>query len=179
MASGNTLGAIYWSDSKVEAPMMRGASPVFKCDSCGSFFLTANQPERYSNKEFGELGVFGFDELKAAREQFEKEGTAIDRRFRILQVYGYNDKFFRNRCGEKLTPSAEDVAYFRMVVDEILQQPAGCDPILVAELNRETGRFEECIAQLDRYKDGPHADIAQLIRAAALRGEHRVFDLEG
>lgn len=38
LASGNTFGARWWSDGKLEAPMLPVFSPVGRCTSCGGFF---------------------------------------------------------------------------------------------------------------------------------------------
>ena len=36
LVSGNTFGAVYWSDNKRIAPMLPTVSPVQKCSNCGS-----------------------------------------------------------------------------------------------------------------------------------------------
>ena len=41
--SGNTMGAIYWSDTRIMAPMLdTEATPFIQCPSCHKFFDMRN-----------------------------------------------------------------------------------------------------------------------------------------
>ena len=39
LMSGNTIGARYWSDLRMRAPMLPEVSPVQKCHHCGKYYL--------------------------------------------------------------------------------------------------------------------------------------------
>lgn len=151
--------------------MLPRISSIFKCEQCGCFFTMEGQPKRHSrSSDWGDMGVFGYDELLEAKRQFEEEGRMLPGSFPFLLLHGYNDKFFRWNSDESVVPTDGDKACFRALVEEFLQYEEDLDRLFVAELYRETGRFEECLKRLDDCTDPDVQEYVVKIRAAAADG---------
>lgn len=178
IASGNTFGATSWSDGKCFAPFLPNVSPIFKCESCGHYYRIDNQPVRSSDSlEFGGRGVFDFDDLKAAREQFENENMSLPDGFGVMLVQAYNDKYYRSESAQRTTPTMEDKMYFLSVVDELLLEVEKLDPFFVAELYRETEQYDKCLEQLSKYNDEDRKEVKDQIAQKARLKRSEVFEV--
>ena len=73
LMSGNTFGARYWSDLKMQAPMLPQISPVQKCPHCGKYYLHYKQKSEDGERPSFELGELSYPEWKEAYSQLQKE----------------------------------------------------------------------------------------------------------
>ena len=204
IASGNTFGAWLWSDSKQIAPMLPQVSPIQKCPTCGHYYYLKNastkEGDTYSDEEgwlsfdeaieaFGELM---FDDRRYIEEWnawFDTDDEGVDSEelkawlhdnkqkdlelLTIVIAWAFNDMI---RNGEE--PSQEQYEVFKTMVSDNLKQPILLNnKLLRAELYREVGQFDECLATLEDFstEDDFFENIKQLITDRAKKQDNKVF----
>lgn len=186
IASGNTFGATYWSDTKHDYPMLECPSSVQRCPHCGHYYFydDANpvdcDPDALSKKRsltdwdvewpgdagnatisevkdpkrkwdrWNEASANGFGELSfpemdaAFGELFSSADVKRQRTLLFMWLYSFNDTFGGRQDGPAQECPQGVMERRRFVVDEICQRFEG-KSLLVAELHREMGEFDECI----------------------------------
>lgn len=156
LVSGNTFGAVYWSDNKRIAPMLPIVSPVQKCPNCGRYYLKHKQ-EKEEGKNFSFYkGELSYPEWKEAFSQFAKQyvqkdtnrhvqidsNDMVNIRFWLIQAY--NDYYYRNKVVE---PSKEEYNFFCSVVNDFIDTfdwSSISAPLLKAEFYREANEMLKC-----------------------------------
>lgn len=180
LLSGNTFGAEQWSDAKQIAPMLPRVSPVQKCPECGHYYLMSRLSE--SDQSVGdsysfETGWLSFDEAIEANKNIESPSTDELSTLAIITVWAYNDIV---RHGEE--PTEEQSKVFTSYVSGILanQDLFADNKILLGELNREIGNFEECISILSDYEpDNDYVgSIVKYIIEKAKVQDNKVFKIQ-
>ena len=204
IVSGNTYGAWLWSDSKQIAPMLPHVSPIQKCPTCGHYYFLKNvnikEGDTYSYEE-GWLSfddaIEAFNELMTDDRRHIEEWNAMIRidkvdedseafktwlqnnkqkdleLLTIIIVWAFNDMI---RNGEE--PSQEQYEVFKTTVSSNLKQPIlSNNELLKAELYREIGEFDECLAILGKFnpEDEFLADIRKRIIDKAQKQDDKVF----
>ena len=149
LLSGNTIGAVQWSDTKYEAPKLPKASPVQKCPKCGMFYFYNADESRDGDTPSFEKGWLDFDDaVKAYRILWNDSNPGNNSTLLFVVVWAYNDII---RGGGE--PLCEQTQTFTEIIAEVLkQEKLDLDIILKAELFREIGYFEDCINLLSEYK---------------------------
>lgn len=178
LISGNTFGAIYWSDNKRVAPMLPQVSYVQKCPKCRKYYIKARQESRYAADGFClELGTLTYPEMKEAFAQLNDEGfNDVDEEcnVRVLLLHTYNDYFFRGESDKQ--PSKKDKEFIVKNIHWLIENWAQ-DEILKAELYREAGDMDEAIEILDNVNvtEGFLVKIKNEIVRLAKAGDSSVF----
>lgn len=120
-------------------------------------------------------GELNFQEAKEALEQLY-ETSSKERRFtlRMYVLYAFNDMYGRN--GLQCLEETEDYQYFVENCREIIKMEQ-TDTTLRAELYREIGDFNQCLAYLDTLEPGTEVEnmVRNMIRQRALEGDSMVF----
>ena len=222
IASGNTFGAIQWSDTKNDYPMLRFPSTVQRCPHCGGYYFYDDSnpvecdPEALSEKQSildwnsywpGDAGNATICEKKDRRRQWErwKEANAngfgdlsfeeMDAAFSLLYpefeskrqqtllfmwLFSYNDTYGGRQEGPAPECPQGILERHRFVADELLRRFEGAS-LLLAELHREMGEFEECIRIAGESSleaaPGLAKIVSQQIIEHAKAGETDVFPL--
>ena len=185
-ASGNTYGAVFWSDMKREAPMLTPLSSIQKCPSCGRFFALKEAkdktfPPRDHNTTW-DTGKLTFRQAIAAVAQFASDSktdpeTILNARIILLQAY--NDRFRQKKHIGILTwlRAKADLKVFQDNAKAILQMD-NAPPYLKAELLRELGRFDECLSMLETIpeSDGWFKAVFH-VRVAAKAGNPSLLNI--
>lgn len=173
LLSGNTCGAVYWSDKKTEAPMCPEVSKVQKCPVCNYYYLITDQEEVLNkNNETIECGRLTYPEMKEAFFQFMYEGFQSkhdEYEVRMLLHHAYND--YHNRGKDKRIPRIEDKALFydngMWLINNVL-----IDDLTKAEFYREIGEFNKSSELIKRIRS-----IAELIEVRIKKKDSVVFRL--
>lgn len=101
LGSGNTFGAVRWSDGRVFAPMLPKASSVQKCPKCGKFYLYYKQKCEEGENTSSELGELSYREWNDAYFQFVEENAQLDKSdweiVRMGLIRAYNDSITGRR----------------------------------------------------------------------------------
>ena len=120
-------------------------------------------------------GELNFQEAREALEQLY-ESSNEDRRFtlRVYVLYAFNDMY--GRRGLKYLEDSDEYQYFVENCREMIKMKQ-TDATLKAELYREIGEFDKCLAYLDTLEPGNDVenDVREMIRQRALDGDRMVF----
>lgn len=120
-------------------------------------------------------GELNFQEAKEALEQLY-EASDEERRLtlRMYVLYAFNDMYGRKGLLYEL--DSEDYKYFVENCREIIKMEQ-TDRTLRAELYREIGDFDQCLAYLDTLEPGTEVEnkVRDMIRQRALEGDRMVF----
>lgn len=147
IVSGNTIGAVYWSDNKRIAPMLPQASPVQKCPRCKKFYFKRKNEHGVGKNSSSERGELTYAEWKKAYNQFVSEKISgkdkVDLCFWL--IHSYNDHYYRNSKSQE--PTKAEYAFFVKIVLSFIKSFDWIQvnhPLLKAELYREAGKMQEC-----------------------------------
>ena len=175
MISGNTFGAIFWSDNKRIAPMLPMVSPVQKCPSCGKYYFENKNRCGKGDSHSFELGELTFPEWKEAYAQFQAEGVDDKtlNNVRYWLIHSYNDYYYRSNKASN--PSEEDFEFFSKIVVELIDSfnwNSAADLLMKAELYREANMMQECRQVLDSIPiDQLNEDLKDIFDGIKLRME--------
>lgn len=166
LISGNTFGAVQWSDMYMDAPMLPRVSPVQKCHGCGRYFMLSKANKSYADDGdySAETGRLTFAEMKEALSELEKDSLEKDEEFilRMEFLHRYNDAFryydeetddgVPNKYSWKHSDADKCLHHHNLMALIALMDETNNDKLpLIAELYREAGEFEKCIRLMKDY----------------------------
>lgn len=169
LASGNTLGASYWSDNKQIAPMLPSVSPVQKCPHCNKYYVKGKQYSEKGDDYSFQLGTLSYPEWKEAYNQFvgqyeQSSRGATDNKplnkhtiitdqdmvnIRFFMIQAYNDYFHREMVAE---PSHDEYLFICQIIKDFINTFDWSSIktfLLKAEFYREANEMEKCAETLD------------------------------
>lgn len=199
LMSGNTFGALQWSDTYQYAPMLPRLSSVQKCPSCQEYFMLPDEEPRYvtdKDDSFScfETGRLSYSEIKEAMAALENSGLSKDqeRSLRFEFLHRFNDAFrefdkdSRDFTGDIPQDKERSEADWDLHRDNLkklivlLQEEWSVDALVLAELYREAGMFDESLALLEQYSPSEpfFEKLAKEIEVKSLDNDDKVFRLE-
>jgi LysM domain. len=153
IGSGNTIGAKWWTDGKVDAPMLRMGPALVKCPHCQTLFWIADA------KKLAELS---WSDDEATRAKWDKatdylypvekdyltaaQVAGVSREHELLdrkQAWWLANDESRGRAGRSIIWSSarqENLQKLSALLDEKIEH----EVILKAEIARELGQFGVC-----------------------------------
>lgn len=169
IVSGNSFGARFWTDGKMDAPMLPDESRLIKCAYC-SALIWINELEEVEEVmpwDKCEISISAkpfviptfrnyLSVLKAAEHNQEDE-----KYIRIRAWWAGNDK--RRTAATKRDLSKGEQQNLQSLL-ELLDSTDEQDRLMKAEIKRELGQFEEAKASLEGEFSDELADIVSLIR---------------
>jgi len=193
LESGNTFGATFWTDGRMDAPMMPQYPDFTQCPECGWFFwahkaeelgpyiprkkLTNDDPPKVlDDPHYPDVREPTFKQYLKALETKLGHWPNVEKELRLKAWRKYNDKFrSKPKKGEEpkaidWTPEARENANNVLM---LLNERNIDDSISKAELLRELGRFGLALQMLDiinEYgldQDGSYQTSLQRIRELA------------
>lgn len=187
IASGNTFGARFWTDGKMEADMLPEVDWLVTCPNClGAVWLDASaevgrlelpyqeSTGDYKNADQLEYGITPSAEgyliaLQDATMPIEKQ-TYI--RIRLWQLWNDTRRYgLRNLQFKKY--EIENLEQLLKLIDESDESAF----VAKAEINRELGRFDEAIRLLDWPANESDVNLIQHIRQLAYLKDSYVQEL--
>ena len=183
IGSGNTIGSEFWSDGKLEAPMLPLGPDLVKCPHCQKVFWIADA------KELAEVSWVD-DPAKQAKWAKAKEllrpmeseyltaaqAAGVSREHELLArklAWWLANDANRRRANRSFAWSGARLENLQKL-SALLDGKIACQVILKAEIARELGRFEECSNLLARPfegEDSGFADYAAFVRRLAADGK--------
>lgn len=177
--SGNNIGMTIWSDQKVDLPSLPSISPVLRCPVCKKYHFyhrsqIVGECRTHYNDDFGYLS---YESLKEALVELDPKGKK-EKELRMMLLWAYNDKYGQMHNVKILPAELESerkffrenaIALFRLRPDDYL---------LHAELFRELGEFDNCLAVLDKIVDNKQSRDYARIRERARSKDSNVFIVE-
>jgi hypothetical protein len=183
IASGNTFGAIYWTDGKEEAPMLPDYPQLVKCPHCSNMLWIDEAKELTRTEHFS--SPQGRKEAKTYKKptlnnyhhflntvKVEKEKELY---LRMQAWWASNDKY-RHNPSENVSLSVEETRNLELLFS-MLQTADSSERIIKAEIARELGRYEECQILLDQKFEPDLELVVETIRKLAQKGLHQVAEL--
>jgi hypothetical protein len=190
LLSGNSFGALVWTDGKQEAPMMYRPPPFVKCSHCAGYYWLADA------QEVGRTGPMWYDDQPAdpgwadaptvdeptEEEYYEvlRSGLTIDpeqvKGLRTMAWWRRNDAFRLNWAGNNAAMSGacrENLETLAGLMDETDQE----GQLMKAEILRELGEFDAATLVLDRVVSPDFGWVVSQIRQLCDAGEVRVKPL--
>jgi hypothetical protein len=154
LLSGNTFGAKLYSDGKQMAPMLPEYPTIVKCQNCESFFWLKDENEIKSKKENADKAKFLTSEeyLEAIDSKYYKNEDEL-KFFRIRLWWSYNDNAREN---EDIHLSEIDQNIYEnncVELIKILDQEEINEKIMVAELYKNLGDFDDCKKTLETFDE--------------------------
>ena len=148
MASGNTFGAKFWPDGKMDAPMMPSYPAYAGCPHCSGSFWVEDTKEvgsfSWGEKliEFQDAKSYKYPTESIILAGLKEDGLSKDKevylRTKLMQLY--NDV---NRDQKVQRPATEGQTNNWNRLLEILGSEPTQEMILKVEILREMGNFEE------------------------------------
>jgi hypothetical protein len=179
LASGNTFGARWWTDGKIEAPMLPIEPEIAHCQGCDGYYwldkarkvgeydvwyrTPADAPDEW--KRAPDIEDLSEQELMSALNSPAAADLRRERKLRILLWWTGNNRF-REQNEDEL-PSQQE---YRANMERLyaILKPRGSETRLMrAELARELGLFEACLALLTTPLPEQLQETADLIRRLA------------
>jgi hypothetical protein len=183
--SGNTFGAVRWSDTKIEAPMMPTSPKLIKCQSCARF-VWVDELMKAGEYELDEIVPIDWQNAAPLRnlslnqllEFLEKnqEMTLYKENYvRIRIHWGYNDPI---RLGDlNSIPEAKNHDWHRNINElfKILDWNKHQDRLLAAELMRNLKEWDMAIEVLNSIKEPSMSFYKSKIQERCLNRDNLVF----
>jgi len=192
LQSGNTFGATFWSDGKMEAPMLPQPPALTRCYACRNFYWVAqaNQvgelhPNITKGKQYPNIDQAWVDapevEEPSETEYWEALQSDVadeqnEERLRFLAWRRSNNAF--RELSPDAAPSRSEAAIQNMqkLVEMINDENPG-SRLMKAEILRELGRFDECINVLDTIDEEKLNSARDQILELAQAGSNQVARL--
>jgi len=185
LASGNTFGARFWTDGKMEAPMLPSYPPLVRCPHCGVLLWLPSAEEIGTESPFApfESETPSIEDPLNPTEQDLLEalgtpptGACYKELFiRVEAWHAANDARRRDvHAGVSFSPEAEAnmTDLFRLLDPTDPEQR-----IMQSELVRELGLFDETERLLDFPFEEDHIPTVRLIRDLALQRDRSVAEV--
>jgi hypothetical protein len=189
LLSGNTFGSKLYSDSKRIAPMLPDEPTICKCPSCGTFSWMENLLEREAKREsFLEeveptenSSTANFLTIEECVEALTIPTIVSDKnteiQLRMLLMLTFNDRI---RNGEKLFQKETDqTIWLKNLYDlkDLLDLTIDFNCIIVADIFRYLGKFEEAQELLAPFKNSELNWVTNQIEAQCIEKNTSVFEL--
>ena len=179
--SGNTFGAVLWSDGKQVAPMMpRPPSYVF-CMKCNEMFWlkdarkiaeidSSGKDEKYKDTSYLVFPTF-LEEIRAIE-------LISDKKFvRTMALYSFND-YYRDRKESEVTPEMQKLHEENLYELEPLFDVTKPEELIAkAEVNRLLGRFDVARLIIESITDPKFEWIRAKFLAEINKENKQVFRL--
>ena len=179
LRSGNTIGARYYTDGKMIAPMQEEFPQITKCEKCETYFWLNNPVEELddiSNK-YPEAVYSRFLTPHEYQESIELKSytTLAEESFLRMKLwYTFNDRI------RDMSPDSTDLIFTNTLftnptdssiyednclsLKNLLDKNDENKRISIAELNRNLGQFVEAIALLDSILDPKYKFAVSFIK---------------
>lgn len=157
--SGNTFGARFWTDGKMDAPMEPDEPWLVKCQHCGALLWIDEQKQigKVQPWELGGRDEANFKEARpyvtpSAQDYFAilTKGVADGRKVRYLRVRAWWAGNDERRARADATPLSPDEVANLCALAALLDEADEEDRIMKAEVMREMGKYEEAMALLSK-----------------------------
>ncbi len=185
LGSGNTFGAVQWSDGFLDARMLPEFPRLGRCPHCATLFWVP-EATLLGECEPYDIPSSRWPEAREVEGPTAKEflmaiplcgGDAQKELFvRLRSWWRSNDRF--RKGGADAPPFSEDE---RANLDALAAALGDADPqriIMRAEIARELGRFDQCLKLLEGDFDEQLHYIVRTIRERALDLDARVVKLK-
>ena len=188
LLSGNTIGARYWTDGKMEAPMFPDNPALVRCAHCRAqlWLPEAPQHEFETPPKMFETVQNTLDPIAPTESDYLDAvagGLAPDKEretyCRVHAWHSFNDARRNEKNAPDLAELPDQTAANMKALFAMLDRNAPAERMLRAELARELGRFPEALQLINFDFGEDYAATAAQIRALAGQGKAGVAEVKG
>lgn len=181
IGSGNTFGAKWWTDGKMEAPMLPFTPALVKCPHCTKalWLEDAKVLGQFYSFETTNAWPRARDVIKPNEQDYlaaaKAPGLAREREVYARKQAWWlaNDPQRKQGSASRTWSDAQAENLDRLFV--LLRESDECELQLKAEIARERSQFEQCLKLLGRqFSDTNLVESAALLRRLAVEKNSRV-----
>lgn len=190
LLSGNTIGAIRYSDSKMIAPMMPELPDITKCKKCNTIFWLEEECEvgtcnawDESDSLYANVSYGNFLSIEEYFKALELDGIIRNKvdEFYIRQRiwWRYNDRV--RMKGKKMFVNDDDRIRWELNLKrflELLDKKDINHLIMSAEIYRNFGAFEKCLSIIQSIAEPDFEDIKDAFTKACNTRNTQVFQFK-
>ncbi|MFA7062210.1 MAG: hypothetical protein WC156_15505 [Pedobacter sp.] len=164
LASGNTFGAIYWTDGKMDAEMLPEYSAIVKCPDCRNLFWIEDAivigeydwfrgedfeaPEEWKNAK-SLIDPQIDDYISAIEAKTFSDDSNREKYMRIRLWWLINDFVrYEDKQPDLFKKHRELFLNNLMHLDKLLGDNHDYEKLMKAEISRELGHFDLCVDRL-------------------------------
>jgi len=182
MVSGNTFGAIFWSDGFFLAPMMPDIPRFTKCRNCGTIFnLHTCESKESEDSSTDHLPMVESPDTGTLTEAIDLKvfGNSSDDE-KYLRVRLWWSKNQRNFDDSMVKLQIADPVYLlnAQELKRLLNTDHPEERLMLAELHRNLGEFDTCLELLSGITDARYTKRLGLLRKACSAKKSAVLRLD-
>jgi len=179
VGSFNTFGATFYTDGFIEGPMYDDQGRLFRCPQCRAIgwndeFICeepGDDEDELAAVFDGEVGPIPMREYPELLAEAPWRGPDEEKYVRIAAFWAAN---MPRRAPDSQPAPFNDDEHRNLLALLDLLGDSSQDRLMRAEILREMGRFEECLAVLVGFDDTELETVARLIRELAMGRERGV-----
>lgn len=183
--SGNTFGARYWTDGKMEAPMLPDLPQFVKCPHCGTNLWIEEQEKiaevlPYSvQEEFPESRPYKIPDLEDYFQVIKNPKlTCAKKQYIRIQIWWTGNDLRRENGNRKVPEMSrqeiDNLQHLFLLLDHSNEQHR----LMKAEIYRELGQFEEALELLDLPFGKDLQSTASFIKMLAQQAQRTVVEIK-
>jgi uncharacterized protein with PIN domain len=185
ISSGNTFGAILFSDGKLDAPMLMEFTRIVKCKKCGTFYWLQNKNkiEEYVFEEEADWNNVDMALFLSLSEYIEALNLKIytneneQKYLRKMLWWAFNDRI---RESENLFIAKNDKEVYEsncIELIKLLNKNNTEERIMTAELYRNLGNYTECNTILETIEEQEYIWIKEMLKKECAENNSKVIVL--
>ena len=163
--SGNTVGAVYWTDGKVEAPMLPAQRLLVKCSKCKELVWVPDA-EKVAEVKDPRLRVASPSAVSAndllAAAAVSSHDPDKERYLRTMAWWSRNDQVRVGNAVGKVWTTAQRENVLRLI--ELLDGTLSENRLTRAEIYRELGDFVSALRELNEPFPKEYSAFAEKLR---------------
>lgn len=186
LASGNTFGARFWTDGKMDAPMLPEYPALVRCAHCHNLLWLPEAKKFKPKQPLGRLEIVEGAEdpiepteqdfLEALRSGLAK-GKKQEKYARVSAWQALNDPYREDNTAQGPIAIAAEAAANMDALYLLLDATNPNERILKAELARELGRFADALKLLEQSFDDRYMTTVDCIKELAAKHDTKVAEI--
>lgn len=168
IASGNTFGAIFWIDGKMDAPMLPDYPKLVKCPHCRSLVWIDNletkkeiDPFEIRNTDAKWPMALDLDDYTSFLSNNRLLKPDVEKDVRMRAWWCGNDE---RRRGQQSSLAETEIQNLN-ALSGLLDQSIDYERLMQAEIMRELGDFDQALKLLDQPFDEQLSDAVTVIKS--------------
>ena len=180
IASGNTFGAIFWTDGKMDAPMLPDSPKLVKCPHCGSLIwidqletveeISTFDPGSTNAREPGKPNMDDYASFLSNNRLLQPD---VEKDVRVHAWWRGNDERRRDQQSSFTETEIQNLN----VLTALLDRSIDYERLMQAEIKRERGDFAQAMELLEQPFDEQLSDAATFIKNLTLQGDQVVVPI--
>jgi len=201
--SGNTFGAVFYSDGRLDAPMLPEFPAITKCKKCSGFYWLEDENKVGEYEPYERWGGPS-EENEAAKKQWQDADRTRflnpDELQEAINARAHRDdpkkeKYLRKRLWWQLNDPARRKDAAKVLPNITVQYAENChgllmlfiprgvvpsddDRMFVAELCRNMELYDECAAVLGTVKDPDYEPVIGILKTQCEKRNRHVVVLQ-